>query len=407
MSTTPQSPTRLAAPPPLVAPWSLKLGASLLAALGAAAFAWALAHNEPALAWSAYLIGAFLALGLGVFGVLWISILYLAKGAWSVSMRRIPEAMTAWLVPGGALALAVLLGAPYLYEWADGTAVARDPALAHKAAFLNPTLFAIVLGASVCAWAFLGSRLVRNSRRQDLSGDLAASRANVRWSAVFVVVYALTFSATSFYLLMSLEARWFSTIYGVLAFTDMMQAGLAFVSLVAAVFIWRGRLAGFLNENHLHSVAKMLFAVTGFWAYIYFCQFLLIWYGNLPEEVVYFTRRSANGWLPYLLVLPLAKFALPFLLLMRRQAKRSARRVAGVAVWVLFAQIFELFILVAPSVGGADGTVVTEGHLPIIEALVALGFLGAFTLVFIGALGRHNPVPHRDPRLRECLDMHS
>jgi uncharacterized membrane protein len=149
----------------------------------------------------------------------------------------------------------------------------------------------------------------------------------------------------------------------------------------------------------------MLFAWTGFWAYIYFCQFMLIWYANIPEETVYFLRRSENGWLSYLLVLPLVKFALPFLALVPREAKRQPGRLAAVAIIVLFAQFWELYLMVAPAVGHGDAA--AHAHLPLVELAGTLGFLGLFTLVFGWALSRHNAVPLKDPALAECLAYHS
>ncbi len=372
---------------------------------GGGALAWAFAGGHAELAWSSYLIGAFFALGLGVFGVAWIATLYLTHGVWSVSMRRIPEAMAAWLLPGGALALLVLLGAHSLYHWADAEVVAADALLTHKAPFLNPGLFLALVGGSLLLWVAFGAWMTRNSRRQDQEGGLRLTNLNRTLSAVFLLFFALGLSVVSFYLLMSLEAHWFSTMFAVLVFTDIMQAGTAFVALVAGLFVISGRLEGFVNENHLHSLGKMVFATTGFWAYIYFCQYMLIWYANLPEETSYFLRRADHGWLPYLLALPALKFVVPFVLLVPREAKRNARRLVPVAALILFAQFFELFLMVAPALG--HGEHAAHAHLPLVELAVTAGFFGLFVLVFGWSLGRHGAVPLKDPSLGECLEYHS
>jgi hypothetical protein len=404
MTTNTHAAEALVVPPPLTASILVKGFALLAVLVGVATFGWALSAGQTTEAWTGYLVGSFYALTLGLFGTLWVSILYLSKGAWSVSMRRIPEAMAAWVLPGGLLCVLVLLGGHDLYHWTDAAAVAADPLLLHKAPFLNARLFVALTVGSVLTWTVLGMLINRNSRKQDASGDVELGRANTTLSAVFVVIYALTFSAVSFYLLMSVEAHWFSTMFAVLAFTDMMQLGLAFVSLVAAWLVARGRLPGLLNQNHLHSVVKMLFAFTGFWAYIYFCQFMLMWYSNIPEEVVYFTRRWENGWWPYMFVLPVVKFAVPFLVLLRRESKRNPRLVMVVSVWVMVAQAYELFLMVAPGLGHGDAA--AHAHLPVVELGVTAGFVGMFVLVFCQALGRHNAVPLRDPRLQQCLELH-
>jgi hypothetical protein len=383
--------------------WAMGLAVLALVA-GGAAFALNL-KAQPTVAWGAWLIGAFYALGLAVFGVLWVSILHVSKGDWSVTLRRIPEAMTAWVVPGGAAAIAVVLGGREIYMWMHAATVAADPALVRKAAFLNSNLFIGLIGLSVALWALFAFLLVRNSRAQDASGAVALTRANRTLSALFIVVYAITFSIATYYLLLSIETHWSSTMYAVLTFTDMMQSGLAFMALIAAGLMMGGKLDGFVNENHLHSLGKMLFAATGFWAYIFFCQFLLIWYANIPEEVVYFVRRFENGWMPYLMVLPFLKFIVPFIVLVPRAAKRSPAVVALMALVVLVGQFLELYLLVAPGLG-AHGEHGVHAHAPLIEALVTVGFLGAFFLVFALVYGRNNPVPLKDPRLRKCLELH-
>ena len=385
-------------------PGAVQGAAIALVVLGGATLGWAFT-KDATLAWSAYLIGAFFALGLGVFGAAWLAILYLARGTWSVTMRRVPEAMTAWLLPGGVLALAVGLGAHSLYHWSHAEAVQADPILLHKAPFLNMTMFWALTGGSLLLWVVFAAAFVRVSRRQDAEGGIGPTRSARTLSAVFLVVFALTLSIVSFHLLMSLDAHWFSTMFAVLVFTDVVQTGTAFVAIVAAWLVLTGRLRGFLNENHLHSLGKMVFASTGFWAYIYFCQHMLIWYANLPEETVYFLKRSANGWLPYLLILPVLKFVVPFLFMLPRDAKRNPRKLIPAAAVILFAQFQELYVMVGPAMG--HGEHAAHGHLPLVELGATLGFLGLFVLVFGWALARTEPVPLKDPALAECLDYHS
>lgn len=371
---------------------------------GASALAWAFSHGHRELAWSSYLVGAFFTLGLGVFGVAWISMLYLSGADWSVSMRRVPEAMTAWLLPGGVLTLLVGLGSHTLYHWSDAEAVAGDALLAHKQPFLNLPLFYALTAASLLAWVLFAAWMVGGSRRQDREGGVALTERNHVLSAAFLVVFALTLSVVSFYLLLSLEAHWFSTMFAVLVFTDVVQTGTAFVAVAVGLLMMSGRLEGFVGEGHLHSLGKMVFASTGFWAYIYFCQFLLVWYANLPEETVYFLKRADNGWLPYFVVLPFLKFVVPFLLLLPHEAKREPARLVPVSLLILFAQFWELFLMVGPAVG--HGAHAAHGHVPVVEFVVTAGFLGLFLLVFGWDLARHEAVPLKDPALAACLGEH-
>ena len=397
--TLPDAPARIGLPS------GARLAAGAGVVVGGAALGYAFSTGNLALAWSTYLIGAFFTLGLGIFGLAWIAIVNLAGGSWAVSMRRVPEAMTAWIVPGGVLAMLVALGAHSLYHWSHADAVAADALLTHKAPFLNLTMFLGFGVGSLVLWALFAAVIVGASRRQDREGGMGATRMSRTASGAFLVVFALTFSVLSFYFLLSLDAHWFSTMFAVLVFTDVAQSGTAFITLFAALLVSAGALRGFLNEHHLHNIGKMLFAWTGFWAYIYFCQFMLIWYANIPEETVYFLHRTENGWLPFMLALPLLKFVVPFVLLIPRDAKRSPSRLIPVALLVLFAQFWELFLMVVPAV--SSGEAATPAHLPIVEFAGTLGFIGLFTLVFGWTLSRHDPVPLKDPGLADCLHYHS
>ena len=392
-------------PKPIAMPVTVNGAAMAAVILGVASLGWAFLREESHLAWSAYLIGMFFALGLGVFGVAWLAILNLARGEWSVTMRRIPEAMTAWLLPGAVFTMLVGLGASSLYHWSHADLVAEDPLLQHKAPFLNLTMFHVLIGVSLAVWIVFAAMIVGNSLRQDREGGISSSRTNNTLSAVFLVLFALSLSVVSFYLLLSLEAHWFSTMFAVLVFTDIVQTGTAFVAIAAGLLMIAGHLEGFVNENHLHSLGKMVFASTGFWAYIYFCQFMLIWYANIPEETIYFIRRSEHGWQTYLLILPLLKFVVPFLLLIPRGVKRNPRKLVPVAALILFAQFWELYLMVGPAVG--HGAHPAPAHLPILEFGSTIGFLGLFTLVFGWSFSRHSPVPLKDPALAACLDYQS
>jgi hypothetical protein len=384
---------------------ALVRGLSVAAFLGGvAALLWAFGQGHAELAWSSYLIGAFFTLGLGVFGVAWMSMLYLSGADWSVTMRRVPEAMTAWLLPGGVLTLLVGLGAHTLYQWSHHEAVAQDALLAHKAPFLNLPLFYALTALSLVSWLAFALAMTGASRRQDAEGGVALTRRNRALSAAFLVVFALTLSVVSFYLLLSLEAHWFSTMFAVLVFTDVVQTGTAFVAVAVGLLMMSGRLEGWVGESHLHSLGKMVFASTGFWAYIYFCQFLLIWYANLPEETVYFLRRSDNGWLPYFLILPAVKFVLPFLLLLPREAKREPYRLVPISLLIVFAQFWELYLMVGPALG--HGEHAAAAHVPVVEFAVTAGFLGLFLLVFGWDLRRHEAVPVKDPALSASLHSH-
>ena len=295
-------------------------------------------------------------------------------------MRRIPEAMTAWLLPGGVLAMAVGLGAHSLYHWSHADVVAQDALLTHKAPFLNMTMFTALVGVSLVLWVVFAALLVGTSHRQDREGGMAPTRKSRTLSAIFLVIFAVTISIVSFYFLMSLEAHWFSTMFAVLVFTDIVQTGTAFVAVVAGLFVMTGTLKGFLNENHLHGLGED--GVRG--DRLLGLHLLLPAHADLVREpprrdgLLHAPSRERLAAVPAAAPGAEVRRAVPAPAAARGQAQPEDAR--PVSVLILFAQFWELYVMVGPAVG--HGEEAAHGHLPIVEFAATLGFVGLFTLVF-------------------------
>jgi hypothetical protein len=386
--------------PPL---WMWAIG-GLLLLVGLGSFGGAMATGNETHAWGGWLIGLTFALGLGVFGTLWNAIQYVTRASWSVPLRRIPEAMSSWVLPTVVLAPLTVLGAHTLYHWSHAEALEHDALLAHKSPFLNIPGFVGSIVGIMLVYAVFTFVINRCSTQQDEQPDPARAKRSTIASAIFLLIFAPTISVLSWYLLMSLTPHWFSTMFSVLLFTDIMQTGLAVIALVAAVFVARGVMKGVINENHLHDVTKMAYAFTGFWAYIYFCQYLLIWYPNIPEETTYFLARQENGWLTWLLVLPVIKFVIPFIWLTPREAKRKPWSVIPMMILLLVGQFVELFVMVSPSL--SHGHEAVHAFMPMWELGITLGFIGAFMLLAGWVFSRHAAVPVKDPYLGAGLHHH-
>jgi hypothetical protein len=225
--------------------------------------------------------------------------------------------------------------------------------------------------------------------------------------AGFLVVFALTYSMTAWDLGMSIEPHWFSTIWAVYSF-----AGLAlttFSSLV--IWVWYLKRNGYygdaLNENHIHDLGKYMWGHTIFWGYIGISQFLLIWYGNIPEETFFYHNRlytetmAYNPWAYVSLMLVVVRFFLPFLLIIRRDTKRNLNYLASVAVLIICGQILDLYWLAYPTLAHGDFVMFSWREVGPI-ALV----LGAFIFIISSALSRGSLIPVKDPRLEDCLNWH-
>lgn len=351
--------------------------------------------------WHSYLTSFFYFVSLGLGGLFFTALQHVTKAGWSVNIRRIAEAMARFVPWGlaGALLLA-LGGASYLYDWMDLAKVNSNALLAKKAPYLNPTFFYIRILFFFGAWWLFAKLIIGNSLKQDESGDERLTLKNVPLSIAFIFLFALSYSLFSVDTLMSLLPQWFSTIFGVYCFSGLFQSSLAMMLLLTIWLLEKGLLKGFVDENHLHDLGKLLKGFTVFYAYIAFSQFMLIWYANIPEETEYFMIRSHGGWYLLSLSLLVFKFIVPFVALLPRWAKRNKDYLKVVCWLILVMQYVDVYWMVYPNY--------KEGHVffSIWEIGIFLGFLGLFLKVVTGFLSSHNLVPLRDPRIDESLHHH-
>jgi hypothetical protein len=349
--------------------------------------------------WANLLLVSFYVLGLGLAGVAFVALLYVTGAGWGVALRRIPEAMTAAIPVGAAGVLAVVVfGGPALYPW-----VTADPGAGHETPspfqemWLTWPFFVVRAVAYAAGWTVLAWAIVRASRRQDRDGDVGHTFANVRRSAGFLVFFAVTLWLASYDWFMSLEAPWSSTVFGVYHFAGLFESGLAAIILGALALRRAGPFRGVLGGGHLHDLGKLLFAFSIFWVYTWFCQYMLIWYTNVPEETGYYVRRLEGFWLPLLFLNLALNWLVPFVVLLPRSTKRDAGTLARVCVVVLCGRWLDLYLMTFPSLAGP---VLLTGAL---EVGLAAGAAGASLLAYLRALGGALAVPVHEPYLVESL----
>lgn len=370
-----------------------------LVAVGALTFIVTLTKN-PERAWYAYLVAYFYFFVIALGGLFFTSVQHVTRAGWSVNVRRFCESFTAYLPVAAVGAVALILAGPHLYEWMNPVKVAEDPLLAHKAAYLNRTFFAVRVVFFFALWLWFGRKLVSSSLTQDRTGDPSLTVAAFPWSVAFLLVFALSFSLFSVDLLMSLQPHWYSTIFGVYCFAGLFQSTIAVMILLVVYCVRNGLLEGYVDENHLHDLGKFLFAFTVFWAYIAYSQYMLIWYANMPEETIFYLPRVSGPWTLVSAALLLFKFVVPFLALLSRRAKRNMGYLTVVAVLLLVMQYVDIYWLAYPNLNPDE---IVFG-LP--ELLIFGGFAGAFLYTVTRFLSRHPIVPIRDPRKHESLHHH-
>jgi hypothetical protein len=337
----------------------------------------------------------FLSLSLGA--LFFVMLQHVTRAGWSVVVRRIAEVMATnvWIM--ALLAVPIVLGMEHLYHWAHPGAADHDPLIAAKVGFLNSPFFIARIAVYFLIWSVLAWFFYSTSRAQDASGEPALTRRMEVLSAPGIVVFALSLNFAAFDLLMSLDPHWFSTIYGVYYFASSV---LLFFAVMPKLLVWfqaQGLLKHAVTVEHYHDIGKFMFAFTVFWAYIAFSQYMLIWYGNIPEETQWFLKRQTGSWTGISLALLFGHFVLPFLLLISRHVKRRPLPLAVIGVFVAVMCWVDMYWLVIPEFSPG---VARFGALDI---LVYLAVAGVYSAVLIWRLGRTSLVPEKDPRLVESL----
>jgi hypothetical protein len=363
----------------------------ILAIAGAAALLCGLAW-QPTLTWASLLIAGYLLTGFGLAGIVFVAIQYASGAGWSTAFRRVPEAMTMILPAGAALLALVWICQPSMYPWTSHT-----PHPGFQQFWLRWPFFLVRAVLYIAAWIGFSTAIVRASRRQDDDRSVNHTRRNVRLSIIFLIVFAVTFWLASFDWVMSLEPNWASTIFGVYNFAGMFSGGLALMILFV---LWQrrsGPLRDFVNEEHLHDLGKLLFAFCTFWMYIWFSQYMLVWYADIGEETAYYIARLRNAWAPLFLLNMTLNWAAPFAALLPRGTKRSPRALGRVAALVVAGRVLDVYILIAPPLIGARPAV----GVGTIGALAAAAAIAVLT--FCRGLREAAPVPVNDPYLEESL----
>jgi hypothetical protein len=342
----------------------------------------------------------FLSISLGA--LFFVMLHHLAHATWSVVVRRFAEAIAANVEILVLFFVLLLLGARHIYVWADP--VAEPHAVTgSKATWLSVRFFAIRFAVYFAIWIFLARSFLRRSVAQDKDGGFRLTRAMERLSAPGMVIYALTVTLASFDLLMSLDPHWVSTIFGVYFFSGGVLAFFAALPLVAWITQRSGRLTHAITAEHYHDMGKLVFAFTIFWAYIAFSQYMLIWYGNLPEETGWYLRRLTNGWGKIGLVLLFGHFVIPFVFLLPRSVKRNPRVLAFPAMWILLMHAVDMYWLVIPQARGAAAGI---GVRPV-DLTTFLGMGSLFVAAAVWRLQKAALIAERDPRITESLAFES
>jgi hypothetical protein len=329
-----------------------------------------------------------------------ILVQFLTRAGWSSSIRRLAEIIM-MMIPYLALLFLPIIAllfikSPALYEW--NASEIGNTVIAEKAKFyLTKEFFTIRTVIYFGLWILMATWFFRISRTQDESGDTALSSVRQKWAGPLIMVFSLSVTFAAFDWVMSIDADWYSTIFGVYLFSASMMSFFAMMILICNLLQNAGKVQKWITVEHYHDMGKFLFGFVMFWSYIAFSQLILIWYGNIPEETFWFQVRISNGWQYLSYGLIAFHFAIPFLGLLSRHVRRHRTGLLFWAVWILVAHWLDMTFLIMPN-AGVPRLFPMLGHL-----LGGVGMLSIFAALFIVRATGVPLVAMRDPRLPEAM----
>ena len=363
-------------------------------------------------AWTSLIFNNYFFLGISIFAVFFVALQHVAEAGWSTAIKRVPEAIMTFLPYTCAVMIFIVIAAMlhwnHIYHWMEVGIMTEgapnyDKIIAGKEAYLNPIFFLVRSIIYVVVWIYCAKRLRDISLQGDLEGGIGEKSYNkgITVSAWFIVFFAVSSSTASWDWIMSIDTHWFSTLFGWYIFSEWSAIGFTTILLFCLFLKKQGYLED-LNDSIIHDLGKWVFAFSVVWTYMWFSQFMLIWYANIPEEVTYFMERIELSNYRFLFWFSAAiNFVVPTIVLMSRDAKRNTNFLIVASVVILIGHWINSYLLFAP------GTLHDHGHLGFTELGMGLGFLGLFFFVVFRSLTTRPLSVKHHPFLEESKHLHT
>ncbi len=371
----------------------------LMVAVGIAALVTAFT-GDPQRGWANVLLNNVYFVSLAAGALLFASIQRVTHSGWSAGFIRVPEAMAGYLPVAALLFLVMILGARSLYHWSDPQVAAHDPLLAHKAPYLNIPFWSVRMVLYFALWILMFWIIRRLSLREDSAGGLELFRKLEHRAKVFIFIVIITFSFAMIDWVMSIDAHWYSTIFAVKNFVAAFHHAAIVITFIVLLMHLKGHFP-FLNKSHLGDFSRYIFMLCIIWGYFWFAEFMIIWYGNIPEETAYFLPRvRGEGWRFFFFANIAINWFLPFVLLMPKATAKNAVVLKTVIPFLIAGQFIDLYVQIFPGTIG-------EQVLGFQEIGTFVGFAGLFMLVIGWVLSRASLYPVNHPYLEECKHHHT
>ena len=353
-------------------------------------------HNRP---YAALYVAAFFFMMISLGVLAFYAIQYASQAGWSPVLFRVMVAITYYLLPGALIVLLIAyVGDKHIFIWMDPEVVAHDEIIQGKEGWLNKTSFLIRALIYIGGWSLYRYFSRKFSIAQDQANDNKNFKRNFQISAGFLVFFMYTESMMSWDWIMSVDPHWFSTLFGWYVFASMAVSGITVIALITIYLKSKGLLE-YVNDSHLHDLAKFMFGFSVFWAYLWFSQFMLIWYANIPEEVTYFVTRIEMYPIPFFTMFAL-NFLFPFFVLMNSDYKRVPIFIIMAGVIILIGHYMDVYMMIMPA------TVIDRYGFGIAEFSSILIFLGLFLLLVFYSLSKEELLAKRNPMIKESEKFH-
>ena len=365
---------------------------------------------------SNFLIDGFFFFAIALGALFFLALQYATETGWSVAIKRVVEGVASYVIVGMVIMLIIFLilsftdggwfGAltnhghhtGHIYKWMDPEVVANDEIIANKAPFLTQWFFWVVTILYMTVYYLFYKGFRKRSLQEDIEGGTKIHFKNFAKGALFLVLFGYFSSTSSWHWIMSIDTHWFSTLYGWYVFGGMWCSAMTTIMLLVLYLKKLGHLQH-VNDSHIHDIGKWIFATSFLWSYLFFSQFMLYWYANIPEEVIYFQDRIDHYKVIYWGMF-LINFIIPMLILMSADAKRNAGILMFVCVAIIIGHWGDVYMLITP------GTMGEYGSIGFLEVGLFLAFAGVFTLVVLNTLTKAPLMPKNHPYLDESKHHH-
>ena len=356
-------------------------------------------QNKP---WTAIYVASIFVLLVSVGIMAFHAINYAAAAGWSPILFRVMEGLSAYVLPGSILFVIILLlsvfGFNHLFIWTDPNVVANDVIIQGKVGYLNVPFFVIRTLIYLGGWNWYRIYARKQSLLLDKTGDIVYHKKMFKASALFLVFFIVTESMASWDWIMSIDTHWYSTLFGWYVFASFFVTGITVIAFTTLYLKSKGYLE-YVNTSHIHDLAKFMFGLSIFWTYLWFSQFMLQWYSNIPEEVTYFIFRIQEYNLPFFGML-LLNFALPLVLLINTDFKRLSWVVVMAGVCIIVGHYIDFFVMISP------GTVGGSWFIGVPEIAALMFFIGLFIYVAFSTIAKAPLVVENNPLIEESKHFH-